>query len=67
MLAEGKKTFRYDTFGSEAFWASATPPTSAVIISINVPRIPFPPLVLRHENRFDSLTFHASRLFAVFC
>src|SRR5262245_65535267 len=23
MLAEGKKTFRYETFGSEAFWGDA--------------------------------------------
>src|SRR5215475_14887708 len=32
MLAEGKKTFRYDTFGSEAFWAtrcSSTRPSPA--------------------------------------
>ena len=43
MLDQGRKIFRYDTFGSEAFWIlapAAVPPMASIVVTSEAPMLP---------------------------
>ena len=65
MLDEGRQTFRYDTFGSQAFWSrtlridealKTVTPRTALAVGLKVDAEAVPPSVLAHADLDDPAT-----------
>src|SRR5947199_7959468 len=65
MLDEGRQTFRYETFGDQAFWSQAlkihqalktVSPRAALAVGLKVDAEALPPGLLAHANLDDPAT-----------